>query len=201
LLLRHARPSWSVVAGRNRVLERLRSVTSSRVGSRIEEAPATPFPQTGDRLWRVGRLPEMGSVTWRWKAPRVRLSASTFAGRRAKRPLPGAPAAAGTGTHGWRASAGVRGEPWEARATASPAKPSFPDGIRHGSRHGVLESIGSGQSSSRERSRWERSRRGTAMPSPTTRPLTGGNSAGQLARARGPSAARNVLARVRPPGE
>jgi len=99
LLLRHARPSWSVVAGRNRVLERLRSVMGSRAGSRIEEAPATPFPQTGDRLWRVGRLPEMGSVTWRWKAPRVRLSASTFAGRRAKRPLPGAPAAAGPGTH------------------------------------------------------------------------------------------------------
>jgi hypothetical protein len=59
-----------------------------------------------------------------------------------------------------RASVGERGEPWEARATASPASSSSPDFARHGSRQEVLESIGSGPSSPRERSRWERLRRG-----------------------------------------
>ena len=86
-MLAPTRPTF--VVGRRRAQPSPRTlalVTSSRAGSGIEEAPATPFPQSGDRLWRVERLPEKGSVTWRWKAPRVRLSASTFAGRRAKRP-------------------------------------------------------------------------------------------------------------------
>jgi hypothetical protein len=52
--------------------------------------------------------------------------------------------------------------------TAPLARPSFPDGARHGSRHEVLESIGSGQSSSRERSRWERSQRNRHRRPPAT---------------------------------
>jgi hypothetical protein len=84
--------------------------------------------------------------------------------------------------------------------TAPLARPSFPDGARHGSRHEVLESIGSGQSSSRERSRWERSqrsrhRRATSNPWPVEPRLA-------ISRKRDrPSAARNVPERARPSGE
>jgi hypothetical protein len=100
LPLRHARPQGRSSPGATESSIACARVTSCRAESGIEEALATPFPQTGDRLWRVGRLPEKGSVVRRWKAPRVRLSTLTFAGRRTKRPFPGAPAAAGPGTHG-----------------------------------------------------------------------------------------------------
>lgn len=115
----------------------------------------------------------------------MRLSALTFAGRHAKRPFPGTPAAAGAGTHGGaralasevdrgrcahRASgeAVVSGWPssrsatWGARVDRVGAK-LLPRAIAVGE---VVRDVSA------------------ASPSPTTRPLTRGTSAGQLARAR-----------------
>jgi len=160
LLLRHARPQGRSSPGTAESSFACARVTSCRAESEDRRGAGNILPTAWGQAVEGGAAPRKGERRpvmegtsgaaerahlrgWVRKAALSR-NACGSRGRDARR----------------RASVDERGGPWEARATVPLASSSSPDGARHGSRQEVLESIGSGPSSPRERSRWERLRRG-----------------------------------------
>ena len=200
MLLRHARPQGRSSPGATESSFACARVTSYRAETEDRRGAGNILPTAWGQTVEGGAAPRKGSVAQRWKAPRVRLSVLTFAGESAKRPFLGTPAAAGTGTHvGARASAsevdrGRRVQPrlWRARRLRT-ALVTVRD-RRCSSRSGWGQAPPASD-------RGGRGCAGAGIAAPTTRPLTRGTSAGQLARARWAIRSPERARKGAPPGE
>jgi len=154
---------------RSRVLGRARNLVRVTAARRLKRR--SPFtPQAGDRLWTKRAQPRTGRIR-RWKTLRVQRNTWSFAGPRGRRPWEASAASSG----GRRAGSENTG----ASDNDSPMSWVTPTRGVTSLRQEVSGSIGLGQSSSRERSRWEALRLcGAKAPEPRslTRELSTGRA-------------------------
>jgi hypothetical protein len=129
---------------RSRVLGRARNLVRVTAARRLKRR--SPFtPQAGDRLWTKRAQPRTGRIR-QWKTLRVQRNTWSFAGPRGRRPWEAIAASSG----GRR----VGSENTGASDNDSPTSWVTPTRGVTSLRQEVSGSIGLGQSSSRERSRW-----------------------------------------------